>query len=205
VGIVLDCSSLIPCGRRSKREEEAIRELGNKLYRAGCVTIYLSNRILQVYNSRLVPELNKCHPLPEFQANLTRILPWLLKTVHGSRGFMCNLKPTKEGIKFHILESSRVSKYDVNGVGPLNEEDKEFLKVALTSTSYHNKVFLVTLDTHFLHQLDIEELKRRYIDEMQKISIVSPSNQRLLNTIDLLNKKHNGLEAKYCKRLVKNE
>jgi hypothetical protein len=43
-----------------------------------------------------------------------------------------------------------VERYDIDDIIFLDEEDKEFLKVALAGASYSNKMFLVALDRHFL-------------------------------------------------------
>ncbi|MCC6061628.1 MAG: hypothetical protein LM581_01490 [Desulfurococcales archaeon] len=186
IGIVLDPSSIIPCGRRSHVEEEAVRNLGDKLYTTKCVTIFLSNHILNIYKSKVMPELERCHPLPKFQASLKRIMPILLNIVRRSRGLICKPKLTETGVIFHVLESSRMERYDIDDIIFLDEEDKEFLKVALAGASYSNKMFLVTLDRHFLEQLNVEKLRRRYDEEARKISIVAPNDQRLFDALDLL-------------------
>jgi hypothetical protein len=183
IGIVLDPSSIIPCGRRSHVEEEAVRNLGDKLYTTKCVTIFLSNHILNIYKSKVMPELERCHPLPKFQASLKRIMPILLNIVRRSRGLICKSKLTETGVIFHVLESSRVERYDMKKIKSFF---KEFLKVALAGASYSNKMFLVTLDRHFLEQLNVEKLRRRYDEEARKISIVAPNDQRLFDALDLL-------------------
>ena len=70
------------------------------------------------------------------------------------------------GIKFHILEHTRVQSYDVNDIGLTEEEDKEVLRIALASAN--QKTFLVTTDYHFLGNLNRTELSKRYPNESQK-------------------------------------
>jgi len=163
-GLVLDCSSLIPCGEKSEEMKEAIKKLGFMLHKLNCV-IYLSSHLIRVYNTKVKPELEHHHPLPPFQASLHRILPMLVKGTKLRK---------LEGIKFHILEKTRVQHYNVDDVGLAEEEDKEILKIALAAASRHEKVFLVTADRHFLEGINRARLLDRYQDEGQKIEIVTP-------------------------------
>jgi predicted nucleic acid-binding protein len=152
--------------------KEAIKKLGFMLYELNCV-IYLSSHLIRVYNTKVKPELEHHHPLPPFQASLHRILPMLVKGTK-SRKLLCKIRTMKEGVKFHILEKTRVQHYNVDDVGLAEEEDKEVLKIALAAASRHEKVFLVTADRHFLEGINRARLLDRYQDEGQKIEIVTP-------------------------------
>jgi hypothetical protein len=180
-GLVLDCSSLVPCGEKSEEMKEAIRQLGSKLYNLNCVIIYFSPHLIKVYYTIIPKELKNHHPLPPFQANLLRLLPELVKITSKSRGLLCNVRQTEGGVKFHILETSRVEYYDVNDVGLIEEEDKEVLRIALAIASKHEKVFLVTADRHFLESVNQNKLLRRYHSESQKIKIVAPNDPNFMN------------------------
>lgn len=174
--LVLDLSALIPCGDKSKEDKEAIQKLGNTLPKTRSFTIYVSPYLIKVYHEVFSREFKKCHPLPSFQASLSRILPQLRK-ISKTRGKLCKTIPTQIGIKFHILETKRVQYYEVNDVGLTNKDDKEVLRIAL-AVSYQ-ETFLVTIDRHFFENLNQNALSRRYPNESQKIRIVKPNDPLL--------------------------
>ena len=177
-GLVLDCSALIPCCDKPSEEKEAIRQLGHILSNRNLkehVIVYLSSRLIRVYQTKVAPQLKNHHPLPPFQASLLNLLPTFRKITAKSRKSLCKTIPSKVGIKFHILEHTRVQFYNVNDIGLTEEEDKEVLRVALVASTSH-KTFLVTTDYHFLRNLNRTELSKRYPAESRKIKIVSPSD-----------------------------
>jgi len=174
---VLDCSSLIPCGEKSKEEKEAIRWLGSALSNPNlidCTTIYFSSYLLKIYQTKVAPLLKHHHPLPPFQVSLLNLLPTFRKVSTVSRGSLCKTIPSEMGIKFHILEKTRVQSYDVNNIGLTEEDDREVLRIALASR--HQKMFLVTTDHHFLENLNRTKLSKRFPNESQKIEIVTPND-----------------------------
>ena len=173
---MLDCSALIPSESKSREEKEAIRWLGHALSDHNLkdyATVYLSSHLIRVYQTKVAPQLKHHHPLPPFQVSLLNLLPTFRKISTKSRKSLCKIIPSKMGIKFHILEHTRVQFYDVNDIG-LTGEDKEVLRIALASAN--QKTFLVTTDHHFLENLNRTELSKRYPNESQKIEIVSPTN-----------------------------
>jgi len=175
IGLVLDCSSLIPCGDKSEEIKKAIRDMGNILSNLNCFTIYFSPYLIKVYYTKVASELKRHRPLPPFQASLLRVLPDLMKVSHKSRGLLCKTRQAEKGVKFHILESTKVRSYNVNNAGLKDEEDKEVLRIALASASMEEKVFLVTADQDF-EDINRNELSKRYSSEYQKIEIVTPNN-----------------------------
>lgn len=147
-------------------------------------TVYLSSYLIKVYQTKVAPQLRKHHhPLPPFQVKLLFILPTLRKISTKSRSSLCKIIPSEGGIKFHILEKTRVQHYDVNDIGLTDEEDKEVLRIALAST--HQKTFLVTMDDHFLKNLNRNKLSERYPNESQKMEIVTPNNSDFWNYVAL--------------------
>ncbi|MEM2363671.1 MAG: hypothetical protein QXQ20_08280 [Candidatus Nezhaarchaeales archaeon] len=179
--LVLDPSALIPCGEKSEEDKEAIRKLGNLLCNVRHVTIFFSSYLIEIYRTKVVPSLKVHYPLPHFQAGLFSLLHRLRTYSTASRGFLCKTKSTESGVKFHILERSRVMKYDVDRIGLTEEEDKEVLRVALASA--HQETFLITTDRHFLENINWTELLRRYPNEAKKVKIVKPSDPDLMNTL----------------------
>ena len=174
---MLDCSALIPSEDKSREEREAIRWLGHTLSNNNLknyATVYLSRHLIKVYQTKVAPHLKYHHPLPPFQASLLNLLPTFRKISTKSRKSLCKIIPSKMGIKFHILERTRVQFYNVNDIGLTEEEDREVLRIALASAN--QKTFLVTTDHHFLEDLNRTELSKRYPNESQKIEIVSPSD-----------------------------
>lgn len=179
-GLVLDCSALIPCGDKSSEEKEAIQWLGHALSNHNLkeyATVYLSSRLIRVYQTKVAPQLKRHHPLPPFQVSLLNLLPIFRKISTKSRRSLCKIIPSEMGIKFHILEHTRLQSYDVNDIGLTEGEDKEVLRIALASAN--QKTFLVTVDYHFLRNLNRTELSKRYPNESQKIEIVSPTDPNL--------------------------
>jgi len=174
LALVLDCSSLIPCGDKSKEIKEAIRQLGSEIYSFTNVVLCFSQYLIKVYHTKVATELKHHHPLPPFQASIIRVLPELRKIANKSRGFICKTHQTEKGIKFHILESSFLKSYNVENIGLTEEEDKEVLRIALASSLKYQKVFLVSADNHFLRDLNKIELLRRYKNEFSKVEIVKP-------------------------------
>ena len=153
--LVLDCSSLIPCGEKPEEMKEAIRWLGNMLSNPNLtnhVIIYFSPYLIKVYYTKAKPLLEQHHPLPPFQASLLRVLPRLKMFSSKLRGFLCKTRSSEIGVKLHVLESTRVQLYDVNDVGLTEEEDKEVLRVALASA--HQEAFLVAANSHFFENLN---------------------------------------------------
>jgi hypothetical protein len=183
-GLVLDVSALIPCGDKPEELKEAIRQLGYILNNLDCVTIYFSAYLIKVYHSVFSRELKYHHPLPPFQASLLRLLPNLMKITKTSRGFLCKINQTESGIKYHILETTRVKDYDVNDVGLMEEDDKEILRIALAVAPRHRKVFLVSADRHFLENVNRTELSRKYRNESQKIDIVAPNDPNFMEFLN---------------------
>jgi len=175
-GLVLDCSALILSEDKSREEREAIRWLGHALSNNNLknyAIVYLSRHLIKVYQTKVAPHLKYHHPLPPFQASLLNLLPTFRKISTKSKKSLCKLIQSKMGIKFHILQHSRVQFYDVNDIG-LTGEDKEVLRIALAAAN--QKTFLVTTDHHFLEDLNRTELSKRYPNESQKIEIVSPGD-----------------------------
>jgi predicted nucleic acid-binding protein len=154
--------------------KEAIRRLGNMLPNLTCATIYLSQHLIKVYNTRVIAGLRYHHPLPPLQSSLYRVMQRLRIITHASRGLLCKSLHIENGINLHVFESTRLQSYDVNDVGLTEEEDKEVLRIALAATLMHEKVFLVTADSHFLKDLDQTKLLRKYCDKSQRIEIVTP-------------------------------
>ena len=168
--LVLDPSSLIPCGRKLEEEKQAIRALGDLLPDLD-TTIYVSCDMLQVYRSKVIPLLHEHHPLPPLQAGLMRVVRWLLSHRKCVSVRACGLqRPLK--IRFHVLETGRVRRYDVRGLGLEDEEDMEVLRVALATG---RDTLLVTTDRHFLEDLLWPQLRARYPEESNRLKVVRPS------------------------------
>jgi len=158
-------------------EKEAIQRLGYVLSNRKLkeyATLYLSSRLIRVYQTKVAPLLRDHHPLPPFQVSLLNLLPTFRKISTRSRRSLCKIIPSEMGIKFHILEHTRVQLYDVDNLGLTDEEDKEVLKIALASRA--RKTFLVTADYDFLGNLNRTKLSKRYPEESQKIEIVTPTD-----------------------------
>ncbi|MEM1577321.1 MAG: hypothetical protein QXT98_07410 [Archaeoglobaceae archaeon] len=174
--LVLDPSSLIPCGEKSEEDKKAIWELGHFLYNVRRATIYLSSDLIKIYKTKVAPLLEKHHPLPPFQASLLNLLPQLMTKITKSRGCLC--KTISLGVcVFHILETSRVKQYDVDNIGLTEEDDKEVLRIALASA--HQETFLVTTDRHFFN-INWAKLQKRHPNEAKKVKIVKPNDQYLI-------------------------
>jgi hypothetical protein len=176
-GLVLDCSSLVPCGEKPEEMKEAIRWLGSTLPNPNLtdrVIIYFSQYLIKVYYTKVKPLLERHHPLPAFQASLLRVLPRLRMFSSELRGFLCKTRSTDVGVRFHVLERTRVHFYDVNDVGLTEEEDKEVLRIAFASA--HQKVFLVTANHAFFENLNQTKLEKKYPNESQKVKIVKPND-----------------------------
>jgi len=176
--LVLDPSSLIPCGEKSEEEKEAIRKLGYNLYKIRCVTVYLSSYLVKIYKTKVAPLLERHHPLPPFQVSLLNLLPQFRKISTVSRGSLCKTILSEMGTKFHILETTRTQCYDVNNIGLTKEDDKEVLRIALTAT--HQETFLVATDRDFFENLNRTKLSKMYPNESQRIKIVKPNDSDLI-------------------------
>ena len=164
--LVLDPSSLVPCGDKPEEEKVAIRRAGELISETN-VAIYLSRRMLKVYRTRVIPLLREHHPLPPLQAGLTRTIDYLWRTR------LCRpIRRKIGGAQFHILERTRVERYDVRGLGLEDEEDMEVLRVAL---AIGHDTLLVTIDRHFLEGLRWRELRARYPTESNRLEIIKPS------------------------------
>lgn len=182
--IVLDTSSLIPCGDKSERDKEAIRKFGDILCETNGITVYLSRHLVREYRSKLKRELEQHHPLPYFQASLIRNLNYLSEittTRRGKLGKEIELKEVK--LKLRILETSKIKEYDVKNVGLVDEGDKEVLRIALASTTTAQNTFLVTTDSQFFRDLNWKMLSQRYPNECQKMKIVKPSSSEFISAI----------------------
>ena len=185
LGIVLDCSSLIPCSEKPEEMKRAIQDLGHILYNLNCAVVYFSPKLVRIYHRKVEPLLRRyCQqqPLPPFQAGLLRSLPVLMRIVESVRSLLCEVKQTKEGLRFHVLETSYVQSYEVNDLGLKQEDDKEVLRIALAATSKHKKVFLVTADRHLL-EVNRAKIMQKYPHEAQRLEIVAPDDQNLMNTL----------------------
>jgi len=185
LGLVLDCSSLVPSGEKPEEVKEAIRKMGHLLSNLRCATVYFSPHLIRVYWTKVArelrEELKRQRPLPPFQASLLRILSELVKITRSSRGLLCKIRSSETGVKFHILERTRVESYDVSDVGLTEEEDKEVLKIALASASMREKVFLVSADRHLLQNVDWNKLLQRYRAECQRIEVVAPNDPNFMS------------------------
>ena len=178
--LVLDPSSLIPCGEKSEEDKEAIRKLGYALYKIDYMTIYFSSYLVKIYKTKVAPLLREHHPLPPFQVSLLNLLPQFRKISKVSRASLCKTISSEIGIKFHILEATRVQYYDASDIG-LKDEDREVLKIALAAA--HQKTFLVTTDRHLLENLNWTKLSRRYPNETKKIKRVKPNDSDLIGAL----------------------
>jgi len=179
--LVLDPSSLIPCGEKPKEDKEAIRKLGYTLYKIDNMTVYFSSYLVKIYKTKVAPLLRYHHPLPPFQVSLLNLLPQFTKISKVSRTSLCKTISSEKGIKFHILEATHVQYYDANNIGLLKDEDIEVLKIALAAA--HQETFLVTTDHHFLENLNWTKLSRRYPNETKKIKIVKPNDSVLISAL----------------------
>ncbi len=174
--VVLDVSFLIPCCAKSEEDKRGIRKLGDVLNDME-VTLYLSRRLIRVYRTKIRSEVDrcKCHPLPRFHASFLRVLDHLVR-VSYTRSALCNSKKLgKTRIWYHILERSRVERYDVTDIGLDSEEDREIIRVALAATRFTNNVFVVTVDYHFFMQLDLDGLRRKY-EHAERINVIKPQD-----------------------------
>lgn len=181
IGLVLDASALIPCGDKPEHIKEAIRQLSEVIITSKCVVIYLSEHLFSIYRDRVIPILRheECHPLPRLQSSLSNLLHNITK-FHRVKEFDCKHKPLGEVI-IHILTSSRIEKYNINGLG-LSGEDAKVLQTAITATHY-GRVLLITADKHFLNNLNKEELYRRYPELTSKLEIIPPEDPNLLDVL----------------------
>ena len=105
-------------------------------------------------------------------------MPHLIKIVKGTRGLICKERSFSDfKIKIHILERSKVLRFNVNNLGLTSEEDKEVLRIALAAAyKAVNTVYLITCDTDFFNNFSQKLFKRRYPTEAKKIRILRPSN-----------------------------
>ncbi|MEM0314582.1 MAG: hypothetical protein QXL61_00600 [Archaeoglobaceae archaeon] len=173
-GLVLDPSSVIPCGDKSEEDKEAIREIGSII--GPELTVYFSIQLLKTYRTVVYPKLREHHPLPRFQAKLYNfLLSYKSPSIRRCKALRAL------GTNIHILERVWLEKYDVSGMG-LKGEDVEVLRVAFAAYHWEDSVFLVTADRHFFEDLDVAELVKRY-PEGKKIRIVKPSDQELLDML----------------------
>jgi len=171
----------VPCGDKPEVEKEAIRAAGDLVLRVGAI-IYLSRRMLRVYRTKVLPLLREHHPLPRLQAGLVRTVDRLIRSqtrcrllpLRGHEELQYALRPGSCA-SLHVLERSRVERYDVSGLGLRDEEDMEVLRVALAAASKEHEVLLVSVDRHFLEDLRVHELRARYPDEGERTRIMRPS------------------------------
>lgn len=171
--LVFDCSALMPLGDKPEKEKKAIEKIGELVYPPPFPSIfYFSGHLIKVYQSKVFPELKKLSPLPKFQATLIRLAPWL-KVIKTKR-FLCRIRRTLQAnFQIHLLEAGTISKYNVKELGLSEAEDEEVLKVALAAS--FEKTFLIAADRHFLEDLNLEELRKRYPERGRKLRIVKPS------------------------------
>lgn len=179
--LVLDPSSLIPCGDKSQEDKKAIMKLGYRLYKIDYITVYFSSYLVKIYKTKVAPLFREHHPLPPFQVSLLNLLPTFRKISKISRASLCKTISSERGIKFHILEAGRVQYYDVNDIGLMKDEDREVLKIALAAA--HQVTFLVTVDSHFLNNINWTKLLGRYPNETKKIKIVKPNDSDLIGAL----------------------
>jgi hypothetical protein len=191
VGLVLDCSALIPCGEKPKEIKEAIIQLGVALPNSNSV-VYLSRKMIRLYQTVVKPwienrcpleqsptsrELLRIFQLTTFQERLFRILSKL-----GSASKCKVLSPRESSIKLHVLEEGRLEPYRVDDLGLEKEDDREVLRVALAAAQRHEKIFLVTSDGEFFEDLKYEELLKRY-EEGKRVKVVLPNDSELMSSL----------------------
>jgi hypothetical protein len=191
VGLVLDCSALIPCGEKPEEIKEAIIQLGVALPNSNSV-VYLSRKMIRLYQTVVKPwienrcpleqsptsqELLRIFQLTTFQERLFRILSKL-----GSASKCKVLSPRESSIKLHVLEEGRLEPYRVDDLGLEKEDDREVLRVALAAAQRHEKIFLVTSDGEFFEDLKYEELLKRY-EEGKRVKVVLPNDSELMSSL----------------------
>ncbi len=153
---VIDTGVFIPCGDKSKDKIEAIKLFGNLLPQIAeeiGVEILLSIDILGEYR-KIPAEIRKyeCHPLPKFHSSFLRTWDMLLRLRKSSK----KCRPKKiEPYSFHVIESSKLEKYEVEEFVD-DKEDAKFLRVALAAASWRD-VYLVSVDDKSLLKLRKEE------------------------------------------------
>ena len=103
----------------------------------------------------------------------------LIKISTIVRGRLRKLLQLETGIKFHILEKTRVQCFDVKNIGLTKDEDKEVLRIALAAA--RQKTFLVTLDSHFLVDLNKIQLLKKYPNESENLNIVESNDPLLID------------------------
>lgn len=74
----------------------------------------------------------------------------------------------------HIVETSRVLRYNVDDVGLTAEDDKEVIRVALVAAE-RGDVYVVATDRHFFEYLDLTLLCRKY-SHVSKVKVVKPQD-----------------------------
>ncbi len=113
VRLVIDTGVFIPCGDKSENIINSIKKFGNELPNLAeriNIVILLSTEILKEY--RLIPpKVRNCHPLPKFHASFIRNFNRIQLTLGKSK--KC-VKRTIDKYAFHMIESSKIDKFDVS-------------------------------------------------------------------------------------------
>ena len=153
--LVIDTGVFIPCGDKSEDKIKSIKLFGNLLPRIAektDVEILLSTEILNEYKKiRAMIRKYNCHPLPEFHSSVFRNLDRLL----GLRRLRKCISRKFGPYSFHVIESSKLEKYEVEEFVD-DKEDVKFLKVALAAAS-GGDVYLVSVDDESLLKLRKDE------------------------------------------------
>ena len=174
--LVIDTGVFIPCGDKSEDKIEAIKFFGNLLPRIAeeiGVEILLSIDILGEYQ-KIPAEIRKyeCHPLPKFHSSIFRNWDRLLRLRRLGKCTPRKFKP----YSFHVIESSKLKKYEVE-VFVDDKEDAKFLKVALAAAN-KGDVYLVSVDDESLLKLRGDEGRFKSLcskyQEARNILICSP-------------------------------
>jgi len=153
IRLVIDTGVFIPCGDKSENMIKSIKEFGNKIPKLAekfNITILLSTEVLNEYRCKIRPNLKdkSCHPFPKFHSDFIRNLDFICRLNKSHK----KCREIQVGLfKFHVVESSRLSKYNVKEF--INDEDDEkFLKLALAFAK-GELVYIVSVDTKSLLEL----------------------------------------------------
>ena len=184
IRVVIDTNVFIPCGDKSEDKIKSIELFGEifpRLAETYGIAILLSTEILDEYKM-IRAKVKDCHPLPRFHASFIRNLDEI-----------CRLKRLKKcrersmgSFRFHVIESSKIDRYDVKEFVKSDPEDEKFLKVALAEAS-KGVVYILSVDDESLLRLKNDELYRRMcerFDEAKNVKVLLP--HELIETLKIL-------------------
>ncbi len=174
IRVVIDTNVFIPCGDKSEDKIKSIKLFGEifpKVAETYDITILLSTEILDEYKM-IRAKVKDCHPLPKFHANFIRNLE-RIRRLHRLK--KCR-EITVDPFNFHVIESSKIDRYDVRDFVENDPDDEKFLRVALVEASKGVVLILSVDDESLLKLRDTELYERlcRKFDEAKNVKVLLP-------------------------------